>query len=408
MAARLAATEERERQFLMSVSHELRTPLTAIKGHVDAIRDGLIDDPRARARVARRRRGRDDPARAARRRRARPREARTRTASRCTPQEVDMGVLVEQAYASFGEEARRREIDFRLDEDPERADDRHRRRPRPPGHHEPARERVPLDARRRHDRARLRAGERRRPGRRRDTGPGIKPEERERIFVPFISRDNHGTGLGLPIARELAVALGGRHRARVEVGRGQPLHARAAGGSPRRRSRWRSARGYDPPMASDPGETLTPRRPASSRAPRRRSPARAALVALRPRQWVKNLLLFAGIVFAAQIGDPVRWLRGGRRLRRLLRRLERRLPRQRRARRRGRPAAPGQAAAADRARRARRAARRSCSPGSLAVVALALAALLGPASVACLLALRRAPGRLHAAAQARRPRSTCS
>jgi two-component system OmpR family sensor kinase len=30
MAARLAATEERERQFLMSVSHELRTPLTAI------------------------------------------------------------------------------------------------------------------------------------------------------------------------------------------------------------------------------------------------------------------------------------------------------------------------------------------------------------------------------------------
>ena len=45
MAARLAATEERERQFLMSVSHELRTPLTAIKGHVDALRDGLVDDP---------------------------------------------------------------------------------------------------------------------------------------------------------------------------------------------------------------------------------------------------------------------------------------------------------------------------------------------------------------------------
>jgi 4-hydroxybenzoate polyprenyltransferase len=31
-------------------------------------------------------------------------------------------------------------------------------------------------------------------------------------------------------------------------------------------------------------------------------------VALRPRQWVKNLLLFAGILFAAQLGDPVRWL----------------------------------------------------------------------------------------------------
>ena len=32
-------------------------------------------------------------------------------------EEVDIGALVEQAHASFGEEARRREIDFRLDED---------------------------------------------------------------------------------------------------------------------------------------------------------------------------------------------------------------------------------------------------------------------------------------------------
>jgi 4-hydroxybenzoate polyprenyltransferase len=40
----------------------------------------------------------------------------------------------------------------------------------------------------------------------------------------------------------------------------------------------------------------------------RRSPARAALVSLRPRQWPKNLLLLAGIVFAAQLGDAHRWL----------------------------------------------------------------------------------------------------
>ena len=42
--------------------------------------------------------------------------------------------------------------------------------------------------------------------------------------------------------------------------------------------------------------------------PRRRSPAAAALVAMRPRQWTKNLLLFAGIIFAAKLGDPARWL----------------------------------------------------------------------------------------------------
>ena len=45
MAQKLAESEQRERQFLMSVSHELRTPLTAIRGHLDAIRDGLVEDP---------------------------------------------------------------------------------------------------------------------------------------------------------------------------------------------------------------------------------------------------------------------------------------------------------------------------------------------------------------------------
>jgi 4-hydroxybenzoate polyprenyltransferase len=42
--------------------------------------------------------------------------------------------------------------------------------------------------------------------------------------------------------------------------------------------------------------------------PQRRSPARAAIVALRPRQWLKNLLVFAGLVFAAKLGDAERWL----------------------------------------------------------------------------------------------------
>jgi len=39
----------------------------------------------------------------------------------------------------------------------------------------------------------------------------------------------------------------------------------------------------------------------------RRGPGRAALVSLRPRQWSKNLLLFAGIIFAAKLGDAGRW-----------------------------------------------------------------------------------------------------
>jgi 4-hydroxybenzoate polyprenyltransferase len=43
------------------------------------------------------------------------------------------------------------------------------------------------------------------------------------------------------------------------------------------------------------------------RLPVRRSGPRAALVALRPRQWSKNLLLFAGILFAGELGDAGRW-----------------------------------------------------------------------------------------------------
>src|SRR5213078_2028332 len=42
--------------------------------------------------------------------------------------------------------------------------------------------------------------------------------------------------------------------------------------------------------------------------PQRRSLPRAAFVALRPRQWTKNLLLFAGIIFAARIGGLSSWV----------------------------------------------------------------------------------------------------
>lgn len=42
--------------------------------------------------------------------------------------------------------------------------------------------------------------------------------------------------------------------------------------------------------------------------PVRRHALAAAFAAMRPRQWTKNLLLFGGIVFAAKIGDAVRWV----------------------------------------------------------------------------------------------------
>ena len=66
----------------------------------------------------------------------------------------------------------------------------------------------------------LASRQRDRHGRRRRYRPGIGADERERIFRPFWSTDGRGTGLGLPIATELAVALGGRIELRPSVGKG--------------------------------------------------------------------------------------------------------------------------------------------------------------------------------------------
>ncbi len=53
-----------------------------------------------------------------------------------------------------------------------------------------------------------------------DNGPGIKPEDRERIFELFYSTRGGGTGLGLPIAARILEAHGGSIAVESEPGQG--------------------------------------------------------------------------------------------------------------------------------------------------------------------------------------------
>lgn len=53
-----------------------------------------------------------------------------------------------------------------------------------------------------------------------DTGPGISKEKLDKIFMPFWSTKQGGTGIGLPAARRIVEELGGEIRVQSAVGRG--------------------------------------------------------------------------------------------------------------------------------------------------------------------------------------------
>jgi len=219
MVEKLAEAERLKRSFLMSVSHELRTPLTAIRGHVEALREGIVTEPEqvlasldiVAAETDRLERLVGDVLDLAKL------QAHRFTVRR---EEVHLERVLDQAYGAFAEEARRREIDYRLSgatEAPVIVSDGDRVlqvitnllsnafRWTPDGG------RIELQ---------LVAANRRVAVDVLDTGPGVPTAERARIFDAFVSEDANGTGLGLPIARELAVALGGGIELESRIGTG--------------------------------------------------------------------------------------------------------------------------------------------------------------------------------------------
>jgi signal transduction histidine kinase len=65
-----------------------------------------------------------------------------------------------------------------------------------------------------------------------DTGPGMTPEECERVFTPYYTSKSQGTGLGLAIVQSIVSDHGGRIRVSSEPGRGTSFVIELASVSP--------------------------------------------------------------------------------------------------------------------------------------------------------------------------------
>jgi signal transduction histidine kinase len=137
-----------------------------------------------------------------------------------TSEEVDMETLLDRAYETFTEEARRRSIEYGreiqahpiIQSDGDRVLQIVDNLLSNAFKHTPDGGRVQLELAQENGTVRVAVE---------DTGPGIAPEQRERVFRPFVSGDSAGgTGLGLAIAKELSAALGGRIDLESELGRG--------------------------------------------------------------------------------------------------------------------------------------------------------------------------------------------
>ena len=136
----------------------------------------------------------------------------------------------------------------------------------------------------------------------RDTGPGIGPEDRTRLFLPFEQADAGptraagGTGLGLSISRRLAERLGGTLTVASELGAGStftltvpaepvPDPAPAAG---------RPAPAAAPsPSRPDPGPAAPDRPAAGDRGPSAETPGPAAAPPVRDRPLTGRRVLLA-------------------------------------------------------------------------------------------------------------------
>ena len=221
------ASEERLRQFVADASHELRTPLTSIRGYAELLRRGGFSDEASKHKALQRieeeatRMGGlvEDLLLLAELDRGRP--------LRCEP--VELRAICADAVddASALDQGHRLLLDAPapvvVTGDPERLAQVAHNLVRNAVAHTPSGTKVTVSVGVRTDEEHPRTHA---MGylRVRDTGPGIDPQDAERIFDRFYrgdpSRTGAGTGLGLAIVRAIAEALGGTAVVEASLGGG--------------------------------------------------------------------------------------------------------------------------------------------------------------------------------------------
>ena len=235
MAAALeqAKTREREadearRDLIAAVSHDLRTPLASTRALIEAIADGVVDDPETRARYLNSARGElaklgrlvDDLFELAR---------IDAGVLRLEMEETSLRDLISDTLSSFGPQAERRGVklvgEVSPEVDPVLASPSKLQRVlynlvSNALRHTPADGAVFLRAQPEEDVVRVEVV---------DTGEGIAPEDLPRVFEPSfrgeksrtsLEGDDSGAGLGLAIARGLVEAHGGMIHVRSRLGEG--------------------------------------------------------------------------------------------------------------------------------------------------------------------------------------------
>jgi two-component system, OmpR family, sensor kinase len=226
MLDRLERAFKRQRDFVSDASHELRTPLAVIRAQVELLDRETEDHKRHEGTVTLLRRLDELDRLVADMLTLAGAEA----GQQIEPETINLGDFFEDLHRDlplFGDrDFRLQPVDGTLQADPDRLTQVLRNLVRNAVTHTHSGDRVSVLARPRESRLEITVT---------DTGPGIPPEELERVFERFHrvdgsrSGDCGGSGLGLAIARAIIEAHGGSIRAESTPGRGATFRIQLPG-----------------------------------------------------------------------------------------------------------------------------------------------------------------------------------